>query len=99
MSPPARTLVSYKLPKTLHRELRRVSKAVGRDMTGIVEEALVAWLVEHRFIGEGGVAGTLDSSARERRRKIVHRVSRLSQDFPEKHPGRSHDDVLYGDVE
>ncbi len=48
--PNARTLVSYKLPTRLVRELRRVSREARREMTGIVEDAVRDWLIHNRWL-------------------------------------------------
>jgi hypothetical protein len=95
--PNARTLVSYKLPTRLVRELRRVSREARREMTGIVEDAVRDWLIHNRWLPFDESDTVLDPTERRARTKRLDQVAKLSTRYPERMAGRSHDDVLYGE--
>ena len=93
----ARTLVSYKLPTRLVRELRRVSREAQREMTGIVEDAVRDWLIHNRWLPLDEPDMPLDPVEDRARSKRLDRVAKLSTRYPERMPKRSHDDILYGE--
>ncbi len=95
--PNARTLVSYKLPTRLVRELRRVSREARREMTGIVEDAVRDWLIHHRWLPFEEADMLLDPAETRARSKRLDQVAKLSTRHPERRAGSSHDDVLYGE--
>jgi hypothetical protein len=92
-----RRLVSYKLPIALHRALRQAAAKGEHDMTAIVEQAVTDWLRAHRWL-PGGVRGSdpIDTTARTRALTAIDRIARRSKRLRERHPGRTHDQVLYG---
>ena len=95
--PNARTLVSYKLPTRLVRELRRVSREARREMTGIVEDAVRDWLIHNRWLPLDESDMPLDPDEQRARSTRLAKVAKLSTRHPERMVGRSHDDVLYGE--